>query len=96
MNKSLEDTLFVWNEKLSQKAAIIVNLRLQYVNLLKQFTKCIYSNFTKEKENLSLNYFSNSISRDLIKKSEENDLSIEEISESVLKRLKEAQKEENN
>ena len=93
-NKSLEDTLFIWNEKLSQKAAIIVNLRLQYVNLLKKYTKCIYSAFTKEKENLNLFYFSNSISKDLIKKSEEKKIDTEEISSYVLKRLNEAKKEE--
>lgn len=93
-NPNLEDTLFVWNEKLSQKAAITTGLRLQYVNLLKKYTRCIYNAFTKEKEKLSLNYFSNSISKDLIKKSEDGEVDIEEISNCVLKRLQAAKNEE--
>lgn len=94
LNPNLEDTLFIWNEKLSQKAAMIVSLRLQYVNLLKQYTSCIYNKFSNEKEKLSLNYFSNTLSRDLIKKSENNEIDIEEISEYVLKKLELSKKEE--
>jgi len=93
---NLEDTLFVWNDRLSKEAAVIISLRLQYVNLLKEYTKSIYKNFTKEKENLSLSYFSNSLSKDLMKKSEneEEEIDIEEISEYVLTRLRDVKNEE--
>lgn len=93
-NPNLEDTLFIWNEKLSQKAAIIVNFRLQYVNLLKQYTKSIYNTFTKGKENISINYFSNLISKDLIKTSENSEVDVGKISEFMLKRLQNVKKEE--
>lgn len=93
-NKGLIDTLFIWNEKLSQKAATIVFFRLQYVNLLKNYTKCIYSKFTKEKEILKLSYFSNSVSKETLKVSENKEISLDEISSHVLKRLQETQNEE--
>ena len=73
---------------------MITVLRLQYVNLLKQYTNCIYNKFTKEKEQLRLGYFSNSVPKDLIRDFENREISRDEISSFILKRLQEVKNEE--
>ena len=82
----LEQTLPIWDEKLACAAGEIIQKRLQYVNLLKENTKSIYSDLSNNKENLEISYISNIFS----KKNSDNK-SIENL---MLDRLEKSRKED--
>lgn len=85
-NKSLMETLEIWDEKLSQAGAQLIFERLEYIELLKKYSYEYHSGISQDKENLRLEYncTCNAQYKD----------SIQQIYEKMLKTLKDAVKED--
>jgi DNA replication and repair protein RecF len=54
---ALEDTLDIWDEKLSEFAAFIVDKRIKYIELLNEYATSIYSGLSGEKETMEVSYY---------------------------------------
>lgn len=56
MNAQLYDMLENWDDQLARYAAVVIFERLNYINLLSEYSKEIYSGISENKEEISLSY----------------------------------------
>lgn len=65
LNSQLYDMLDTWDDQLARYSACVIKERLQYIDLLSQYSKNIYSGISENKENFSIFYSKNELSKDL-------------------------------
>ncbi len=71
-NSSLEDTIFIWNEKLVEHGSKIIKYREKFVKQLNEIAHTIHLSLTNKAENLLITYKKN-VSEDVfLKKLEQN------------------------
>ena len=71
LNSELYDMLDSWDEQLARYAAVVIEERLKYIEILSQYSKSIYAGISENKEIISVTY---SLSNSLDKKSTVNDI----------------------
>ncbi len=64
LNSELYDMLDTWDDQLARYSACVIKERLQYIDLLSEYSKSIYSGISENKENFSV-YYSKNINKDL-------------------------------
>lgn len=65
LNSQLYDMLDTWDDQLARYSACVIKERLQYIDLLSEYSKNIYSGISENKENFSVYYSKNELSKDL-------------------------------
>ncbi|WHH57245.1 DNA replication/repair protein RecF [Petroclostridium sp. X23] len=58
-NKSLYETLFIWDEKLIEYGSKIILYRVSFINKLKEVARKIHENITRDMEDLDIEYMPN-------------------------------------
>lgn len=64
LNSQLYDLIDTWDEQLARYSACVIKERLQYIDLLSEYSKSIYSGISENKENFSV-YYSRKVNKDL-------------------------------
>ncbi len=85
LNSGLYDMLDTWDDQLARYSAAVIKERLNYIDLLSEYSKSIYSGISENKEVFSVSY-----SRDDLKNKE---LSVKDIYLSELENIKQSRKE---
>ncbi len=65
LNSQLYDMLDTWDDQLARYSACVIKERLQYIDLLSDYSKNIYSGISENKENFSVFYSKNELNKDL-------------------------------
>lgn len=86
LNTELYDVLDVWDDRLARHSAAVIKERLDYITLLSEYSKIIYSGISENKEEFSVFYSRNEY------KSEE--ITVRDIYLRELEKLKESRKED--
>lgn len=84
LNSELYDMLDTWDDQLARYSACVIKERLQYIDLLSEYSKSIYSGISENKESFSV-FYSKNISKDI---------SIKDIYLSEIENLKNSRKED--
>ena len=84
LNSQLYDMLDTWDDQLARYSACVIKERLQYIDLLSEYSKSIYSGISENKENFSVFY----------SKKMDKDLSVKDIYLSEIENLKNSRKED--
>ncbi|MEE1503581.1 MAG: DNA replication/repair protein RecF [Acutalibacteraceae bacterium] len=84
LNSELYDMLDTWDDQLARYSALVIKERLQYVDLLFDYSKSIYSGISENKESFSVFY-----SKNICK-----DISVKDIYLSEIENLKNSRKED--
>ena len=84
LNSQLYDMLDTWDDQLARYSACVIKERLQYIDLLSEYSKSIYSGISENKENFSVFY----------SKKMDKDLSVKDIYLSEIENLKKSRKED--
>ena len=84
LNSQLYDMLDTWDDQLARYSACVIKERLQYIELLSEYSKSIYSGISENKENFSVFY----------SKKIDKDLSVKDIYLSEIENLKNSRKED--
>lgn len=84
LNSELYDMLDTWDDQLARYSALVIKERLQYVDLLSDYSKSIYSGISENKESFSVFY-----SKNICK-----DISVKDIYLSEIENLKNSRKED--
>lgn len=84
LNSELYDMLDTWDDQLARYSALVIKERLQYVDLLSDYSKSIYSGISENKESFSVFY-----SKNIFK-----DISVKDIYLSEIENLKNSRKED--
>lgn len=84
LNSQLYDMLDTWDDQLARYSACVIKERLQYIDLLSEYSKSIYSGISENKENFSVFY----------SKKIDKDLSVKDIYLSEIENLKNSRKED--
>ncbi len=85
LNSELYDMLDTWDDQLARYSACVIKERLQYIDLLLEYSKTIYSGISENKESFSVFYSRNQINKDL---------PIKDIYLSEIENLKKSRKED--
>ena len=64
LNSELYDMLDTWDDQLARYSACVIKERLQYIDLLSDYSKSIYSGISENKENFSV-FYSKNINKEL-------------------------------
>lgn len=86
LNSQLYDMLDTWDDQLARYSAAVINERLNYISLLSDYSKNIYSGISENKEIFSVSYSRNEIKNE--------NFSVKDIYLNELKKIKEARKED--
>lgn len=86
LNTELYDVLDVWDDRLARHSAAVIKERLDYITLLSEYSKIIYSGISENKEEFSVFYSRNEY------KNEE--ITVRDIYLRELEKLKESRKED--
>lgn len=84
LNSQLYDMLDTWDDQLARYSACVIKERLNYIDLLSEYSKDIYSGISENKENFSV-FYSKNISKDF---------SVKDIYLSEIENLKNSRKED--
>ncbi len=84
LNSELYDMLDIWDEQLARYSAFVIKERLQYIDLLSEYSKSIYSGISENKEDFSV-FYSENINKDI---------SVKDIYLSQIENLKNSRKED--
>ena len=84
LNSELYDMLDTWDDQLARYSACVIKERIQYIDLLSDYSKNIYSGISENKEEFSV-FYSKKISQDY---------SVKDIYLSEIENLKNSRKEE--
>ena len=84
LNSELYDMLDTWDDQLARYSACVIKERLQYIDLLSDYSKNIYSGISENKEEFSV-FYSKNISKDY---------SVKDIYLSEIENLKNSRKED--
>ena len=84
LNSQLYDMLDTWDDQLARYSACVIKERIQYIDLLSEYSKSIYSGISENKENFSVFY----------SKKIDKDLSVKDIYLSEIENLKNSRKED--
>ncbi len=84
LNTELYDMLDTWDDQLARYSACVIKERLQYIDLLSEYSKNIYSGISENKENFSV-FYSKNINKDF---------SVKDIYLSEIENLKKSRKED--
>ena len=84
LNSQLYDMLDTWDDQLARYSACVIKERLQYIDLLSDYSKNIYSGISENKEEFSV-FYSKNISKDF---------SVKDIYLSEIENLKNSRKED--
>ncbi len=84
LNSELYDMLDTWDDQLARYSACVIKERLQYIDLLSDYSKNIYSGISENKEEFSV-FYSKKISKDY---------SVKDIYLSEIENLKNSRKED--
>ncbi len=84
LNSQLYDMLDTWDDQLARYSACVIKERLNYIDLLSEYSKDIYSGISENKENFSV-FYSKNISKDF---------SVKDIYLSETENLKNSRKED--
>lgn len=86
LNSQLYDLLDTWDEQLAKYSAAVIKERINYIDLLSEYSKNIYSGISENKENFSIFY-----SREEYKN---KDISVKDIYLNEIEKIKNARKED--
>ncbi len=86
LNSQLYDMLDTWDDQLAKYSAVVIKERLNYIDLLSEYSKNIYSGISENKETFSVFY-----SRDELKN---KDITVKDIYLNEIEKIKEARKED--
>ena len=64
LNSQLYDMLDTWDDQLAKYSACVIKERIQYIDLLSEYSKSIYSGISENKENFSV-FYSKNINKEL-------------------------------
>ena len=84
LNSQLYDMLDTWDDQLARYSACVIKERIQYIDLLSDYSKNIYSGISENKEEFSV-FYSKNISKDY---------SVKDIYLSEIENLKNSRKED--
>ncbi len=84
LNTELYDMLDTWDDQLARYSSCVIKERLQYIDLLSDYSKDIYSGISENKESFSV-FYSKNINKDF---------SVKDIYLSEIENLKKARKED--
>ena len=84
LNTELYDMLDTWDDQLARYSACVIKERLQYIDLLSDYSKNIYSGISENKESFSV-FYSKNINKDF---------SVKDIYLSEIENLKNSRKED--
>lgn len=84
LNSGLYDMLDTWDDQLARYSACVIKERLQYIDLLSEYSKSIYSGISENKESFSVSY----------SKKINKDLPVKDIYLSEIENLKNSRKED--
>lgn len=84
LNSELYDMLDTWDDQLARYSACVIKERLQYIYLLSEYCKSIYSGISENKESFSV-FYSKKINKDI---------SVKDIYLSEIENLKNSRKED--
>ena len=84
LNSELYDMLDTWDDQLARYSACVIKERLQYIDLLSEYSKSIYSGISENKESFSVFYSKNI----------DINLSVKDIFLSEIENLKNSRKED--
>ncbi len=84
LNSGLYDMLDTWDDQLARYSAYVIKERLQYIDLLSDYSKNIYSGISENKESFSV-FYSKNINKDF---------SVKDIYLSEIENLKNSRKED--
>ena len=84
LNAQLYDMLDTWDDQLARYSAYVIKERLQYIDLLSEYSKSIYAGISENKEDFSV-FYSKNINKDL---------SVKDIYLSEIENLKNYRKED--
>ena len=84
LNSELYDMLDTWDDQLARYSACVIKERLQYIDLLSEYSKSIYSGISENKESFSVFYSKNI----------DKNLSVNDIFLSEIENLKNSRKED--
>ena len=84
LNSELYDMLDTWDDQLARYSACVIKERIQYIDLLSDYSKNIYSGISENKEEFSV-FYSKNISKDY---------SVKDIYLSEIENLKNSRKED--
>ncbi len=84
LNSELYDMLDTWDDQLARYSACVIKERLQYIDLLSEYSKSIYSGISENKEKFSVFY----------SKKIDKDISLKDIYLSEIENLKSSRKED--
>ena len=84
LNSELYDMLDTWDDQLARYSACVIKERLQYIDLLSEYSKSIYSGISENKESFSVFYSKNI----------DKNLSVKDIFLSEIENLKNSRKED--
>ncbi len=85
LNSGLYDMLDTWDDQLAKYSAFVIKERLQYIDLLSEYSKSIYSGISENKESFSVFYSKNKLNEDT---------SVKNIYLSEIENLKNSRKED--
>ncbi len=85
LNSQLYDMLDTWDDQLARYSACVIKERLQYIDLLSDYSKSIYSGISENKEIFSVFYSRNKLNKDT---------SVKDIYLSEIENLKNSRKED--
>lgn len=86
LNSQLYDMLDTWDDQLARYSAAVIKERLNYIDLLSDYSKSIYSGISENKENFSVSYSRNELKRE--------NFSVKDIYLNELEKIKEVRKED--
>ncbi|MBQ7116366.1 MAG: DNA replication/repair protein RecF [Clostridia bacterium] len=86
LNSQLYDILDTWDDQLARYSAAVIKERLNYISLLSDYSKIIYSGISENKEIFSVSYSRNEIINE--------NFSVKDIYLNELEKIKEARKED--
>ena len=65
LNSELYDMIDTWDDQLARYSACVIKERLQYISLLSDYSKSIYSGISENKEAFSVSYSRNELNKDI-------------------------------
>lgn len=86
LNSQLYDMLDTWDDQLARYSASVIKERLNYIDMLSEYSKSIYSGISENKEIFSVSYSRNDLNN--------KNFSIKDIYLNELNKIKEARKED--
>lgn len=86
LNSQLYDMLDTWDDQLARYSAAVIKERLNYISLLSDYSKIIYSGISENKEIFSVSYSKNEIINE--------NFSVKDIYLNELEKIKKARKED--